>query len=352
MSSIFSAGFWRRYLGILLCGLLWAGLAGAAEAGLDGGGYQLGQGYELGSTGLHLGGYTNAKGEFARNQPYQFHITDLSLLLSWQANNRLRFFTEVEAGEPFTAIDGQRNGSQDIRLELERLYVDGLINDSLSLRIGKFLTPIGRWNLIHADPLVWTATRPVATEDLFSKHANGLMLNGNLQVAERRLEYSVYGDLSSSLDPHTSYEPFRNALGAHALYAWSDQLELGLSYASYELRTQPRLRHHLLGVEASWKLRRYELSGEWVYRATQNREPGLWQGFVQGVAPILGSHWYAVGRYELFQQGQALTTGQVGVAGLAYRPLPPLVLKFEYRLGTHNQVTAPDGFYTSFAVLF
>jgi hypothetical protein len=44
--------------------------------------------------------------------------------------------------------------------EVERLYLDYLHSDALATRLGKHLTPIGRWNLRHADPLVWTATRP------------------------------------------------------------------------------------------------------------------------------------------------------------------------------------------------
>ena len=71
---------------------------------------------------------------------------------------------------------------------------------------------------------------------------------------------------------------------------------------------------------------------------------------MQGVAPLV-SHWYAVGRYEYFQQPQG-PTGQLGVFGLAFRPIPPLVWKVEYRLGTHNESAAPDGLYGSFAVLF
>ncbi|NJD08793.1 MAG: hypothetical protein FIA97_20225 [Methylococcaceae bacterium] len=336
----------------ILIGLASLGLATGAEA-VDHAApdYRLGQGYPLGSTGLRLGGYTSLHAEAPRTGPWRVGLSDLSLFLSWQASDRLRFFSELEAGDAFTATEGGRAGGHDARFELERLYGDALVTDSLALRFGKFLTPVGRWNLLHADPLVWTATRPVATESLFSKHATGLMLLGHIPLMERRLEYQVYADLTRSLDPHRSENPFDNAAGLHTLYALSEQLQVGASYLSFELNTDRHRRHHLAGVEANWRHRRYELTTEWVYRASQDRGASLWQGFVQGVAPIAGD-WYAVGRYELFQQPGNLGTGQVGVLGFAYRPLPPLVVKFEYRLGTHNEQTAPDGFYTSFAVLF
>jgi hypothetical protein len=44
--------------------------------------------------------------------------------------------------------------------------------------------------------------------------------------------------------------------------------------------------------------------------------------------------------------------GQLGLIGVAYRPLPPVVWKLEYRLGAHNENLAPDGLAASFAVLF
>jgi hypothetical protein len=334
---------------LILIGLASMGLADADDHTPPG--YRLGQGYAIGSTGLRLGGYTSLHAEAARTGPWRVGISDLSLFLSWQVSDRLRFFSELEAGDAFTATEGGRSGGHDARFELERLYGDALLSDSMTLRFGKFLTPVGRWNLLHADPLVWTATRPVATENLFSKHATGLMLLGDLPLFERRLEYQVYADLTRSLDPHRSDSPFDNAAGLHTLYALSEQLQVGASYLSFELNADRHRRFHLAGVEANWRHRRYELSAEWVYRTPQDRGPSLWQGFAQGVAPIAGD-WYAVGRYELFQQSGSLGTGQVGVLGLAYRPLPPLVVKFEYRLGTHNEQTAPDGFYTSFAVLF
>jgi hypothetical protein len=338
---------WAILLGLAASSL--ACLAAADEIPTEG--YRLGQGYPINSTGLRIGGYTSLHAEAPRNGPWRFELSDLSLFLTWQANDRLRFFSELEAGDAFTATEGGRSGGHEARFELERLYGDLLINGSAPIRFGKFLTPVGRWNLLHADPLVWTSTRPVATENLFSKHATGLMLFGNLPLFERRLEYQVYADLTRSLDPHRSENPFDNAAGVHALYGLSERLQIGASYLSFELNADRRRRQHLVGLEAIWRHHRYELSTEWVYRTPQDQGPSLWQGFAQGVAPIAGD-WYAVGRYELFEQRGDLGTGQAGVFGLAYRPLPPLVVKFEYRLGTHNQQTAPDGFYTSFAVLF
>jgi hypothetical protein len=317
-----------------------------AEDGAEG--YRLGRGYPVGDTGIRLGGYADARVQAPRSGSWNFAVSDLSLFVTWEDGGRWRFFSETEVGDAVAAGEHQDLSTRNAHFELERLYVDHLFNDTLSVRFGKFLTPVGRWNLIHADPLVWTTTRPLATENPFSKNATGLMLHGGLPLADRRVDYAVYADLTSALDPHRSDQPFDNALGAHLLYAVADNLEVGLSYANFQLNDDPRHRHNLVGIEGFWSYRRYEASSEWVYRTGGSKD--LWQGFVQGAAP-LAAGWFAVGRYEFFEQEQG-PAGQLGVFGLAFRPIPPLVWKVEYRLGTHNEAAAPDGLFGSFAVLF
>lgn len=312
-------------------------------------GYRLGRGLPLGDTGIRLGGYATAKVGAPSPGPWSFEVSDLSLFTAWDSGGRWRFFSETEVGDALTVGEGQGLTTKKAHFELERLYLDGLVNDGLSVRVGKFLTPIGKWNLMHANPLVWTTTRPLATENLFSKHATGLMLHGGLPLEQRRIDYAVYAEFTDALDPHRSENPFDDAYGAHLLYGVAENLDIGLSYANFQLRDAPGQRYNLAGAEAFWSYRRYEISGEWVYRAGGARD--LAQGFLQGVAPLFDTHFYALGRYEYFQQ-DAGPAGNLGVFGLAFRPMPPLVWKLEYRLGSHNETLAPDGLYGSMAVLF
>lgn len=332
-------------IALTLAAMLWPIVPAAETDGIAG--YRLGRGYALGDTGIRLGGYASVAAAAPRSGPWAFDVNDLSLFTTWESGN-WRFFSETEISEVLTAGEHQGLSTRHAQFELERLYLDHVFDDAISVRFGKFLTPIGRWNLIHADPLVWTTTRPVATYRLFSRNATGLMLHGGFPVSGQRLDYAAYGTFTDSLDPYKSENPFENAVGGHLLYSATDNLELGMSYANYTLHEEPQGRFNLVGIEGFWSYRHFEIDSEWVYRSGGNQ--GLVQGFVQGVAPLV-SHWYLVGRYEYFQQQQA-PAGQVGVFGLAFRPIPPLVWKVEYRLGTNSSVTAPDGLYGSFAVLF
>jgi len=314
--------------------------------------YRLGSGYPVGETGLRIGGYANALIGVPRAAPWHFEVSDLSLFLTWDNGSRLHFFSELEAGDVLNAGEHQSLGVQNAHFEFERFYIDGLVNNNLTVRLGKFLTPIGQWNLIHAAPLVWTTSRPVATENAFSTHASGLMLHGSVLFANRELEYSVYGDITDAIDPHLSKEPFDDAVGGHLRYFLNDTLQVGASFANFTLNTLQSSRFYLSGLDAMWSYQKFELSSEIIYRTSDHANiKNTWQGFAQSVIPLFSQQWFVVGRYEFFDQPQD-KTGQVGVLGLAYRPLPPVVWKLEYRVGTHNQILAPDGLSASFAILF
>jgi hypothetical protein len=240
-------------------------------------------------------------------------------------------------------------------VHVERLYFDYLATDSLSVRIGKILTPVGQWNLIHVDPLVWTTSRPVATTNLFADYATGLMLQGTVTLGERYLDYSVYSDYSSALDPTRIYSDspvFDNAQGLRLRYHANDNLQLGLSYVDYALLGNASIRNHLTGLDLAWTHERFSLNSEIVYRnnsalINQNN----WQGYIQAVNSIVGNI-YAIGRYEFFDLLNSQALGQAGVMGLAYRPQAPLIFKLEYRTGVNNRQLAPDGLFASFSVLF
>ncbi len=286
--------------------------------------YRLGGGYPVSDTGLRIGGYSNAQIVLPRTTPWNIEVTDLSLFLTWDNGSRLHFFSELEGGDVLSAGEHQAPGTRNAHFEFERFYVDSLVNNNLTVRLGKFLTPIGQWNLIHAAPLVWTTSRPVATENLFSTHASGLMLHGSISVADRQLEYSAYGDLSENIDPQRSRNSFEDAQGISLRYAVNDTLQIGASFADFVMNDLQPVRYYLAGFDTAWSYQKFELSSEIAYRTSDHADiASAWQGFAQSAIPV-STDWFVIGRYELFEQPLD-KAGQVGVLGLAYRPLPPLV---------------------------
>lgn len=323
--------------------------------------YHWGRGLTIPSANLNIGGYTKVSYKRPENRLDKLALEDLSLFITWSPHDRLRFFAEIELHN-WLATHEDNEFSES--LSIERLFVDYLISDSTSVRFGKFLTPFGRWNVIHSAPLVWTTNRPVITEDLFFLpwRANGLLLSHTQLINEHNLDLSLYIDDSKDLEPKAlNTVLFDKAIGTRINYEISEQLQIGASYLAYQKLADLNLpTHHVFGLDAMWQNQGYELLFESLYHIQDQNdqnprleEKGL---YIQGVAPITGKV-SAVGRYEYVNSNrfQFLTNENVthiGVAGLAWRPFVPLVFKAEYRFGDNNRIIAPSGLFVSVAMFF
>jgi hypothetical protein len=313
--------------------------------------YHLGQGLRLGDTGLTLGGYGSVRYENLRGHSPQLTVSALSLFISWDPGMRVRFFSELEL-EDLTVARGEHSfDSYNNAFEAERLYADVYLFDEATLRLGKFLTPVGRWNLIHADPLVWTTSRPLITSQPFAVDTTGGMLYGHVYPLGRDLDYSLYLEVSDDLDPNDREGPFSEAVGIH-LATRLGSTELGFSYANFERGQERRERENLFGLDFFWARQRLELTGEFLYRVgTRSPDGDEWGLFAQGTVP-LSERFFAIGRYEFFDPRGLFPGVHLWVAALAFRPLPPLILRAEYSFARDNVAKVPEGFATSIALLF
>src|SRR5262249_9907470 len=149
--------------------------------------------------------------------------------------------------------------ARDHGIELERLYADVYLVDAATLRLGKFLTPVGRWNLIHADPLVWTTSRPLITSQPFATDTTGGMLYGSLRPFDRDLDYSVYLEATDDLDPDQREGPFSEAAGIH-LATSLGPTKLGFSYANFQREQEGKERENLFGLDGLWTHQLLELT--------------------------------------------------------------------------------------------
>lgn len=327
--------------------------------------YELGQGVNFPQLGLNVGGYLSLRYRDVEDAPSSLSLKDLSLLLSADVGDRVNLFAEAEIGEA-VSISRDSIDTEDAEFEIERLYADYRARQEATFRFGKFLTPVGRWNLIHADPLVWTVSRPLTTSVSFARQATGAMVYGSLPLGEDGLDYSVFVDdtdlLDHSQEEELAYEDanpaitavgaFEHAAGAHVTYnLLGDRLSLGASYLHYRM-SDLREDKDLFGADFFWDLPRVELSSEWVYRNSRgSAEPDERGGFVQAAVPV-GGHFYAIGRYEHYATAVQSERVEIETLGLTYRPHRAISAKLEYRDGDHNRLVAPSGWLASLAVLF
>lgn len=313
--------------------------------------YRPGLGWQVPGTSLKLGGYLTASFEDLRGSGSAVALDDLSLFGRWEGEGRLRAFAEITLESPLVYSRGPRRTSSSY-VALERLYADYLYSDRLNFRAGKFLTPIGRWNSVHAGPLVWTTSRPLITEQTFPTNATGVMAFGTIPVFGKSVDYSIYSAVGEEWRPDPKLDPFDNAFGVHAVVSVSANTEIGLSLASFDQQSAVGERRNLVGFDYFWTRHRYELDAEAVYRFSEqgarHDEKGL---SVQGVAPLTQG-LYAVGRYEFYDQAGAEPPVNLWLVGLTLKTSSALVFKVEWRKSSTRQALAPDGLMASFSALF
>jgi len=313
--------------------------------------YRLGEGLRVADTGFSLGGYATVSYENLPNAPARTALDNLSLFVWWQGEGRWKFFSEFDY-ENVLASNSSGQEGEDHYLAIERLYLDYDVTDFATLRAGKFLTPIGRWNLIHATPLVWTTSRPLITTRTFPTNVTGLMLYGTLPSVANGLEYTLYASQGDEIRPNPVLDPFYEVFGAHAIVPVPLDGQVGISFADFEQEDSPDEKKRLLGLDYVWSRDRYEFSAEGVYRFSGNGR--FWDekgAFGQLVVP-LSEKAYAVGRYEYFHPALETEATQLFVAGLNYRVTPAIVLKAEWVGSKNNHIAAPEGFMSSLSILF
>jgi hypothetical protein len=313
--------------------------------------YELGSGLRLGNSGFYLGGYGSAEYSAARNGKPDFALSHADLFFWWENQSGFKFFSEVD-GEYEAATHRNPTLGERRNLSLARLYLDDTYSDSLTLRLGKFLTPIGRWNLIHADPLVWTTSRPLPTTSPFPETASGFMALGNFSLLGRPLDYSVYVSANGNLRRDPDENEFHKAIGLHLNVPVSEETQLGFSYVIFSQNPDTENHQRLLGLDVLWSHHGSEIMGEATRRVSnrgaQSDELGA---YLQGAVPVYG-RLYGVVRLEGYHQASPEQTIRNGVFGLAYRQTRAVSYKIEVDRSLYSNGNASVAFLSSVSVLF
>ncbi|MBI2962599.1 MAG: hypothetical protein HYY35_02500 [Deltaproteobacteria bacterium] len=357
------AAAWAPLLATLL---VWVG-AGAARAELSGAPpvdaeavgldtaigrveYRAGRGLHLGDTRLTIGGFTTAEAERLEGGESAGGIEGANFFLFFDPLPYVHLFSELETGQLVGAAGDQRGARSHLRLGVDRAYGDFGASDALGLRFGKFLTPIGRWNPVPAEPFVWTASEPLIVENVFDDTVTGAMLFGRAFAPRGALSYSLYGTFLDPFDFDPGEPPAEHSAGGYVEWASLDGWALGASYFASEARGGPW--HHLGGVDGLWRpSARIELSGEAVFGEGTRENGALWGLYAQAVVETIDT-LYAIGRYEHFAppgDGRAIDLYDVG---LTWIPVYYLRLKVDYRIADHRDELSAPGLRSSLSLLF
>jgi hypothetical protein len=313
--------------------------------------YELGSGLRLGNSGIHVGGYGSLEYSASENAKPDFALSHADLFLWWEGQSGLKFFAEVD-GEYELATERNPSLGEQRNLSLARLYLDDTLTDAVTVRVGKFLTPIGRWNLIHADPLVWTTSRPLPTKDPFPQSATGAMALGTFSLLGRPIDYNVFVSANGDFHKDVNETEFHRAIGLHFNVPLDDATQVGFSYVNFSQNPDPQNHQDLVGLDLLWSHHGYEVMGEAIRRvSSQGSQSDELGGYLQAAVPLVG-RLYGVVRLEGFHQASPEQTIRDGVVGLAYRQSRAISYKAEVDRSVFSTGGGSVSFLASVSVLF
>jgi hypothetical protein len=298
--------------------------------------------------GFTLGGYSSAGITAHSHGETEAAINEISLILSYNNNSRVSFFSELELEEPLYWNDQDKFSHDGSYLDLERFYFDFNLTEKSNIRAGRFLTPAGRWNLLHAAPLVWTTSRPLATSRLFPIATNGLMLFGAVPLTNMGLEYSVFAETLKDQHQDGDEILFKDIVGARLDFTGNTKAGIVLMHFKERMQGEPAF--NMVGLDFLTQFNGWELSGEGFQRFYTDGKNGGSGAYLQTVAP-LGNRWHAIARLETFQRPDE-SNDDKWLLGLAWRRTNNQILKLEVVGGDTEYDESPKGFLASFAILF
>lgn len=331
--------------------LLWSGGPSAAHAAQP---YRWGNGMDLGQ--VNLAGYANLEADAPRGQPDTLNL-DLSAFVSGHFGRYLNPFTEAEIDE--LTLAREQGSSHSGTFTIERLYNDFYLRPSLTLRVGKMLTPVGEWNVTHAPPLVWTVNRPLATYYSFPEFTSGASLHYQWDrhgLWDARLYAQPGKDLFWKA---SDYRPrkYTRVLGVDIRYS-KDSLSrdrIGLSWQTAHLPQSHGDQEYVsiyggatIGpIRWSFQVSSTRIHGNTTPLAHQHEHGG----YLQAVYPVTG-RWYLIAQGERYQTRDYPMPALRRVIGAVYRPQPAISWKLDYLNASGASTGPPTGVYAALAVLF
>jgi hypothetical protein len=294
----------------------------------------------------------NQDNQYSRHA--RLDLSHLSGIAWWEPAPEWKVLAEVDLQDvvqlpAHSADDG--SGSQPY-VALDRLYVDYRASDSASVRAGKFLTPIGRWNQEHSDPQVWTVLRPLISQSAFPSTATGLMLFGSVPLGGQWVDYQAYASDGGEWRPSPHSHPFDRAFGGRLSTALNPALQVGVSLSRFIPRDYGSNEFDLYGVDGSFTWHRTEFSGEAIERRARDgavaREHG-W--FLQGVAPLI-DRWWGVARVEAYRRATDPSDSRTALVGFVYRSGRHWVFKVEWARATGSTEGLPSGLLSSVTLAY
>lgn len=310
--------------------------------------YQLGKGTQVGSLPFYMGGYFSL--DFKHTDEIQRYRVDDIALLGYGSYEKLSYMAEFEFKEFYvkTNKNGTKTLTKDNKLYTERLYVDYNLDENYMLRVGKYNSPIGFWNLLPINVLRETTSNPMTSSIIFPKFTTGLGTS-YLSYGEGELKIDVM--LQDNNDINFEYNNYHidKHYGFGISYSIDDytlKLNSGYFHNLNDNRVDDELYYMLLSTK--YESEKYQLLAEIGSQKSKSHYTADYALYVQGLYRFTQNH-IGVIRVESYDENVNATSDNILIFGYTYRPLYPIAVKSEYQFYSKSE---QNQFLLSFSVLF
>jgi len=307
--------------------------------------YRLGSGMQIGSLPLYVGGYLSLAYENEYDASTELTIDDMALML-YGEQNRFSYLVEMESEDIYSYSDII---STDITFHIERLYLGYEFNDIFDIKVGKYNSAIGFWNLNPINVLRDTTSSPIITDIIFPKFTNGLEINYHSQGDK---EYQISLVLQENEDIDTLiHDDIYNNFDVNRYYGVGFYLQDEMwSYRVNGGYFEVDDGSSLLYMVAAFRYidEKSKLLGEVAIQFDDNGLKIPYAGYLQYSYMLIQKH-EAILRVESYKDLNLEKRDSFVVAGYTYRPITPIALKGEYQWHTLER---ENRFLISASILF
>jgi len=310
--------------------------------------YELGKGVQVASLPFYLGAYFSVDYRHM-DQEDRYRLNDLALL-GYGSYDKFSYMAEFEYKTlySYTQTQDEERTEKDLALHTERLYLDYNYNENYLLRVGKYNSPIGFWNLLPINVLRQTTSHPISTNILFPQFTTGL---GGSYTSYDDCELHVDLMLQHNADIDNKYNNYKidEHYGITLLYEkenYALKANAGYFHQLKRLANPQNLYYYLLS--AKYETETYELLAEVGSQYSQNAATTPYAGYIQGLYRFTQQHIGSI-RLESFEDNLTNQNDSISVFAYTYRPIYPVAFKSEYQI---HSISAQNQFLFSISVLF